>query len=75
MDKSTVSASQSYSPKDQELIKQLIRSRLDQKAQMEYEELEGYELPPRSQFSMLSKPALSIKYKEFTCNMDMHPAV
>ena len=27
------------------------------------------ELPPRSQFSMLSKPALSIKYKEFTCNM------
>ena len=69
MDKSPVSASQSYSPKDQDLIKQLIRSRLDQKAQMEYEELEGYELPPRSQFSMLSKPALSIKYKEFTCNM------
>ena len=36
MDKSPVSASQSYSPKDQDLIKQLIRSRLDQKAQMEY---------------------------------------
>jgi len=69
MDKSPVSTSQSYSPKDQDLIRQLIRSRLDQKAQMEYEELEGYELPPRSQFSMLSKPALSIKYREFTCNM------
>lgn len=69
MDRSGTATSQSYNPMEQELIRQLIKSRLDQKTPMEYEELEGYELPPRSQFSMLSKPTLSIKYKEFTCNM------
>lgn len=69
MDRTGITTSQSYSQRDQDLIKQLIKSRLDQKTPMEYEELEGYELPPRSQFSMLSKPTLSIKYREFTCNM------
>ena len=30
---------------------------------------EGYELPPRTQFSMLKKPAVSIKYGQLTFNM------
>lgn len=69
MEKNGAGTGQTYSSTDRELINQLIKSRLEQKAQVEYEELEGYELPPRTQFSMLSKPTLSIKYREFTCNM------
>ena len=48
----------SYNFNDQELIRQLIKSRMSQGQQLEVEDLSGYELPPRSQFSMLSKPAL-----------------
>lgn len=33
------------------------------------ESFEGYELPPRTQFSMLKKPAVSIKYGQLTFNM------
>lgn len=60
---------QAYNIQEQELIRQLVRSRMEQKLELEYEDLEGYELPPRTQFSMLKKPAVSIKYKEFTFNM------
>lgn len=35
----------------------------------ENESFEGYELPPRTQFSMLKKPAVSIKYGQLTFNM------
>ena len=34
-----------------------------------YESFEGYELPPRTQFSMLKKPEVSIKYGQLTFNM------
>ena len=68
MQNSSGGSGQSYNQKDQELIQQLIASRLEQKAEMEYENLDGYELPPRTQFSMLKKPAVSIKYKQFTFN-------
>lgn len=68
MDGKKQGTGQSYNVKDQELIRQLITSRLEQKAAMEYEDLEGYELPPRTQFSMIKKPAVSFKYKEFTFN-------
>ena len=37
--------------------------------ELEFEDLSGYELPPRTQFSMLSKPAVSIKYGKMTFNM------
>lgn len=60
---------QVYSPTDQELIRLLAKSRKEQKAELEYEDLEGYELPPRTQFSMLKKPAVSIKYGRMTFNM------
>ena len=64
----TKGTGQSYNAKDEDLIHQLINSRLEQKSQMEYEDLEGYELPPRTQFSMLKKPAVTIRYKQFTFN-------
>jgi hypothetical protein len=60
---------QSYNYSDQELIRQLVKSRMAQKSELEYEDLAGYELPPRSQFSMLNKPAVSIKYGKMTFNM------
>jgi hypothetical protein len=60
---------QSYNYSDQELIRQLVKSRMAQRSELEYEDLDGYELPPRSQFSMLNKPAVSIKYGKMTFNM------
>ena len=58
-----------YSAKEQELIRQLMQSRLQQKSPLEHEELDGYEVPPRTQFSMLKKPAVSIKYGKLLFNM------
>lgn len=60
---------ESYDYTDQELIRLLVKSRMDQKQTLEYEDLDGYEMPPRSQFSMLKKPAVSIKYGKMTFNM------
>ncbi|MCD7764631.1 MAG: hypothetical protein LUI14_15885 [Lachnospiraceae bacterium] len=60
---------QSYGYNDQELIRALVKSRLEQKQPLEYEDLDGYEMPPRTQFSMLKKPAVSIKYGKLTFNM------
>lgn len=60
---------QSYGYNDQELIRQLVKSRMEQKQSLEYEDLDGYEMPPRSQFSMLKKPAVSIKYGKLSFNM------
>jgi hypothetical protein len=60
---------QGYSAKEQELIYQLVQARREHKEELPYENLDGYELPPRTQFSMLKKPAVSIKYGKFTCNM------
>ena len=39
------------------------------KEELEYEKFDGYELPPRTQFSMLNKPAVSIKYSVMKFNM------
>lgn len=61
-------AGQSYNYSDQELIRRLVKSRMAQK-QLEYEDLDGYVLPPRTQFSMLKKPAVTIKYGRMTFNM------
>lgn len=57
------------SEKEYELIQQLIKMRQDSNRELEYERFEGYELPPRTQFSMLKKPAVSIKYGKLTFNM------
>lgn len=60
---------QSLSAKEFELIRQLVQSRAGQGREMAYEELEGYEVPPRTQFSMLNKPAVTIKEGHLNFNM------
>lgn len=42
---------------------------MEKNEELQYESFEGYELPPRTQFSMLKKPAVSIKYRQLTFNM------
>lgn len=58
-----------YNLQEQELIHQLMKSRLAQKEELVYEDLDSYEVPPRTQFSMLTKPAVSIKYKQLSFSM------
>ncbi len=65
----TVPKGEAYSYSDQELIRLLVKSRMAQKSTLEYEDLDGYVLPPRTQFSMLKKPAVTIKYGRMTFNM------
>ena len=57
------------SAKELNLIHELIRTRLETERKLEFENLDGYEIPPRTQFSMLKKPAIFIKYGQLTCNM------
>ena len=57
------------SAREFELIQELVRSRMEKNEELQYESFEGYELPPRTQFSMLKKPAVSIKYGQLTFNM------
>lgn len=61
---------QEFSSHEVELIQQLIQSRMGRKQEMViYEELDEYEVPPRTQFSMLSKPAVTIKDGQLNFNM------
>lgn len=57
-----------FSEKDFDLIKQLVQSRLESKSDIEYESIQGYEIPPRTQFSMLKKPSVVIKRDSMTFN-------
>ena len=61
---------QNFTNNQQETIQALIRDTLaKQGVQLEYEDFEGYEVPPRSQFSVMKKPAVSIKNGQMTFNM------
>lgn len=60
---------QSFTEREFALLQELVRSRMERNEKLEYESFEGYELPPRTQFSMLKKPAVSIKYGKMTFNM------
>lgn len=60
---------QAYSAEEQDLIHQLIQARKEKESVLEFEDLAGYELPPRTQFSMVKKPAVSIKYGFMIFNM------
>ena len=61
---------QNFTNNQQEAIQALIRSTLEnQGIELEYEDFEGYEVPPRSQFSVMKKPAVSIKNGQMTFNM------
>ena len=57
-----------FSEKDFDLIKQLVQSRLESNSNIEYESIQGYEIPPRTQFSMLKKPSVVIKSGSMTFN-------
>ena len=54
-------------------IRELAQIRKEHKRELEYEKFDGYELPPRTQFSMLNKPAVSIKYGVMKFNMACIP--
>lgn len=56
------------SQKEQELIAQLVSIRKEQKQNLPFETLDGYEVPPRTQFSMLKKPAVTFKITKFEFN-------
>lgn len=58
------SRAQELSVREISLIRELAQIRKEHKRELEYEKFDGYELPPRTQFSMLNKPAVSIKYGE-----------
>lgn len=53
--------SEGYSPKEQELIRQLVQERLGKKNAVEFESLDDYVVPPKMFFSMIKKPAVSIR--------------
>ena len=60
---------ESYDTREAELIKELVKTRLEKNSELEFETFEGYEIPPRTQFSMLNKPAVSVKYGKLSFNM------
>ena len=60
---------QELSVREISLIRELTQIRKEHKRELEYEKFDGYELPPRTQFSMLNKPAVSIKYGVMKFNM------
>lgn len=59
----------SYSPKEQELIRQLVQERLGKKNSIEFESLDDYVVPPKMFFSMIKKPAVSIRANRMEFNM------
>ena len=63
------SRAQELSVREISLIRELAQIRKEHKRELEYEKFDGYELPPRTQFSMLNKPAVSIKYSVMKFNM------
>lgn len=60
---------QQISAQEFELVQQLIKSRMENGQELKYESLDGYEVPPRTQFSMLKKPAVTIKDGKMNFNM------
>lgn len=59
---------QNINPREVELLQELAKIKRENKSVLEFEDLEGYELPPRTQFSMLKKPALTFKFRQMTFN-------
>lgn len=56
------------SKREYELIQELIKLRQEKNTELQFESLEDYEVPPRTQFSMLQKPAVTIKKGTMTFN-------
>ena len=47
-----------YNQEEAELIRKLVQLRQEQNVELEYIDLTDYETPPRTQFSILKKPAV-----------------
>ena len=58
-----------YTPKEQELIRQLVQVRLGKKNAIEFESLDDYVVPPKMFFSMIKKPAVSIRANRLEFSM------
>ena len=58
-----------YTPKEQELIRQLVQERLGRKNAIEFESLDDYVVPPKMFFSMIKKPAVSIRANRLEFSM------
>ncbi len=61
--------SDTYSPKERELIRQLVQERLGKKNELGFESLEDYVVPPKVFFSMIKKPAVSIRHNRMEFSM------
>lgn len=59
----------SISKREADLIREYTKARLDAQEEVPYEDLNDFEIPLSVQLSMVSKPAVSIKYKQMTFNM------
>ena len=62
-------AMEGYTPKEQELIRQLVQERLGKKNAIEFETLDDYVVPPKMFFSMIKKPAVSIRANRLEFSM------
>lgn len=60
---------ENYTPKEQELIRQLVQERLGRKSEIEFESLDDYVVPPKMFFSMIKKPAVSIRANRMEFSM------
>ena len=60
---------ENYTPKEQELIRQLVQERLGRKNEIEFESLDDYVVPPKMFFSMIKKPAVSIRVHRMEFSM------
>lgn len=59
----------SISQREVELIREYTKAKLESQDEVPYEDLNDFEIPLSVQLSMLTKPAVSIKYKQMTFNM------
>lgn len=68
-DEKNINSPRGFSEKEFLLIQELVKTKLEQGSQMEFEQFEGYDVPPGTYFSMLKKPAASIKYGQIGFSM------
>lgn len=58
-----------YNSREADLIRELVKSRLARNENLVFEDMGEYEVPPRFQFPMPKKPALTIWYGRMKFNM------
>ena len=51
-----------YTERELQIIREMTSGKFGEKVDLQYESLDDYEVPPRTQFSMLKKAAVTLKY-------------